>query len=256
MIVTFDQILVFVFVLSRLVGVFSLAPFFSNRQIFSLSKVALLIWMAGLLIFVLPLPVSMPQGSLSILIVLVMEFILGVAIGFTADLLISGIEFAGALMDTQAGLSVASLLDPSTGANAALFQLFLKWVSLLLFVMLDGHHMVLSAVTNSFQVLPIASPVNMSEGAWFLVSLGKDIFKVAVMLSAPILLVVFIVDFAFGMLNRVAEQINVFQLGFQLKPSVALIIFLAISPGMVNSIQGLIESVMENLVTLMGTMVG
>ena len=71
-------------------------------------------------------------------------------------------------------------------------------------------------------------------------------------LAAPIILVIFIVDFSFGILNKVAEQVNVFQLGFQVKPSVAIIIFLGISPNFGTILVDIIETVMDYLVTLLG----
>ncbi len=254
MVITLEQIIIFILILSRCTGMVIFAPVFSAKEINFVIRVALIIWVSGLLIFIVPLPSVIPTGSMMILVTLLIEFAIGAAIGFTADLLISGVEFAGGIMDTQAGLSVAAVLDPSSGINAAIFQQFLRKVVVLLFIILDGHHMVLSAIVNSFYLLPVASPVNMPEGALFLVSLGTDLFKLGVILSAPIILVIFIVDFSFGILNRVAEQINVFQLGFQIKPSIALIVFLAITPGLVSVISGLMESVMENLAHLMGAL--
>jgi flagellar biosynthetic protein FliR len=254
LIITFEQVIIFLLILSRFTGMMALAPFFSEKGLPVIIKVALLFWVSGLLIFIVPLPEVVPNELMLILIAVAMEFAVGAAIGFTADLLIAGVEFAGGLMDTQAGLSVAASLDPSSGINAAIFQKFLRRTVILLFLILDGHHMVLAVVVNSFHILPVAHPVNISKGALFLVSLGTDIFRAAVILSAPIILVIFVVDFSFGVLNRVAEQINVFQLGFQVKPLIGLIIFLAISPGLVSAIMGLIESVMENLVHLMGVL--
>ena len=63
---------------------------------------------------------------------------------------------------------------------------------------------------------------------------------------------IFIVDFSFGILNKVAEQVNVFQLGFQVKPTVAVIIFLGISPNFGSVLVEVIETVMDYLVNLLG----
>jgi flagellar biosynthetic protein FliR len=252
MVITFDQVIVFFLVFARFAGVFTFAPFLSDRRIMVSAKVALLFWLSGMFIFSVPLPDGLPSALDIVFLSIMAEFMIGVAIGFTADLLLTGIEFAGGLMDAQAGLSVATLLDPSSGINAALFQQFLKWVVVLLFIILNGHHMILSAVASSFKLLPIASPIAFTKGAWFLISLGKDIFEVAVILAAPIILVVFIIDFSFGILNRVAEQINVFQLGFQIKPIISLVIFLGITPSLMTVISDLIEVVLKNILILFG----
>ncbi|MFT5171161.1 MAG: flagellar biosynthetic protein FliR [Candidatus Marinamargulisbacteria bacterium] len=256
MIVTLDQISVFGLVVARVLGVIVLAPFFSNRQLISSGKMALVFWFSILIIFVIPLPGDAPNDSLSFILAIVAEVLIGALIGFTSDLLVTGIEFAGSLMDTQAGLSVASILDPSTGKNAALLELLLRYSAIMIFLLIDGHHLVLSAIQQSFNLLPVGSAIDLTRGSRYVIELGKDIFTIAVHLSAPILLIVFLIDFSFGMLNRVSEQINIFQLGFQVKPSLSLLIFLAITPGLVQSILSILEDVLDRLTMLLGHLQG
>lgn len=251
MIISLDQVAVYFLIMIRMVGIVVLAPFFSNKQIFGLGKMAFIMWAAMLFIFVVPIATHPPNTPMTFLFAMLNEFLIGALIGFTADILISGIEFAGALMDTQAGLSVASLLDPSTGRNASLFEQLLKWTTLMMFLNIDGHHMVIAAIQQSFELLPAGAPVNLSEGARFVLGFGKDIFMIGVSLASPIILVVFLVDFAFGMLNRVSEQINIFQLGFQIKPTVSLLIFFAITPGLLSSILTIMDGIMTNLVRIL-----
>lgn len=254
MIITIAHVTTFFLIAARLIGLIFWAPFFSDRQIFAMAKVALVFWTASLLIFVVPLPANLPDTNLAFLLALLMEYFIGMLLGFTSSIMVTAIEFAGSLMDTQAGLSVASMLDPSTGRNAALFERLLKNVAILIFIVIDGHHMILSVFQQSFQVLPVGAPIHITEPMRFLMSLGKEIFRIGVQLAAPIILVVFLVDFAFGLLNRVAEQINVFQLGFQIKPTVSLIIILAITPALVYSILNIMEGIMEQLLELISLM--
>ena len=252
--ITIPQVLVFFLIFARVIGVTMTSPFFSDKQLLMTSKVSLSIFLSGLLIFVVKLPLELPSGMFTVVLALLMEFMVGVMLGFVAQLMVTGVEFAGSLMDTQAGVSAASLLDPSSGRNAAVFERFLKAVAVLLFILVDGHHMVLSALNQSFYILPIGAPVNIQQGTHYIFSLGGMIYKSAVMIAAPIILVVFIVDFAFGILNRVAEQVNVFQLGFQIKPTVSVIIFMAIVPGMVQTITTLMKEVLDHLVSFMSVM--
>ena len=256
MIFTVDQILVFFLIMARLTGVVMTAPFFNNRQIFVLAKFAFIFWTSALLIFVVPLPVHSPTTGISMILAVVGELFIGVMLGFTADLVVVGLEFAGALIDTQAGLSVASLLDPSTGRNTALFEMFLRWVALMVFIQVDGHHVVLTAVHKSFTMVPVGSAYNLTMGSWAVLGFASDIFQAAVQISAPILLIVFLVDFAFGVLNRVAEQINVFQLGFQIKPTVSVIIFMIMVPGLLHLTLGMMSHMMENLIHVLVALQG
>jgi flagellar biosynthetic protein FliR len=177
-------------------------------------------------------------------------------VGLGLGLLIISVEFAGSLMDTQAGLSVAAILDPATGRSVPLFSQTLNWVALMIFLQLDGHHLLMTMLVKSFQLLPIGMSVNLSKAGLMIASLGTEIFKIGVIISAPILLVIFIVDFAFGLLNKIAEQINVFQLGFQVKPTVALIVFLALTPGLASTINHVMETLSEKTLTILVALQG
>ncbi|MGE4170355.1 MAG: flagellar biosynthetic protein FliR [Candidatus Margulisiibacteriota bacterium] len=245
MIITLDQVVCYFLIFARLLGMLMLAPVFNRKEIFALSKVAFLFWLSGLLIFVVPMAVHPPASPVAMVIAVVMEFMVGAMLGFITDMIVVGLEAAGTLMDTQAGLSVASILDPSSGRSITIISSLLKWVAIVVFLMLDGHHMLLSAVVQSFKLLPIGAPFNIPQAAWYVVGLGGDIFYIAVQLSAPIMLVVFLIDFVFGMLSRVAPQVNVFQLGFQIKPLISLLIFLAIVPGISGSVSSLLERVTD-----------
>ncbi len=250
MIISNSVITVFLLILTRMLGVFLTSPVFSRKEFFVLGKVALAFWSSALLIYVVPAPIHPPDTGLLFITAFICEFLVGVMIGFTTDLLIVGIEFAGSLMDTQAGLSVAAMLDPSSGRSLSLLSLMLKWTATMLFLVIDGHHLVLSALMESYRLLPIGSPINFSQGAFYLASMGTYIFYLGVQLSAPIMLVVFMIDFGFGMLNKVAEQVNVFQLGFQIKPSVSLLVFLATAPSLVGGIYKILETMSEHLLKL------
>ena len=252
MIITFYQLSVFFLIFSRFSGMILIAPFFTLKSIFSLGKVGLTFWISSLVMFVVPLPQELPNNMMSYMFAVLIELAVGLIIGFTANMIMTAIEFAGTLMDTQAGLSSASVLDPTSGKNAALLELFMKYISILLFLLMNGHHMVLSAVFESFSIIPIGKAVDFTRGAEFIVTMGKELFLIGLRIASPIILVIFIVDFSFGILNKVAEQINVFQLGFQVKPSVSIIVFLGVSPGIGLLIMRILEMVMEYMVRLLG----
>jgi len=80
------------------------------------------------------------------------------------------------------------------------------------------------------------------------ISLGSSLWLTAVKLAAPIILLIFLTDFAFGIVSRVAPQVNVFQLGFQLKPVVGLFGISLIAPFLIRYIAKLIEVIGEELI--------
>ncbi len=234
MIVSQEQIVTFFLIFVRIIAVLLLTPGFSGKQIFASGKIAFIFWLSLLLIFVVPLPIKLPGSPLLFFFAIIVEFLIGAMLGFITQLLIVGIEFGGSLMDTQAGLSVASLLDPSTGQTTSILSRLLREIAVLVFLIINGHHVVLGAMVQSFKAIPITSNFNIFEASKFITEVSVDLFIAGVQISAPILLVVFLIDFGFGLLSRVAPQVNVFQLGFQVKPIISIFVLLTILPGMVE----------------------
>ena len=144
-------------------------------------------------------------------------------------------------------VNVASLLDPSSGAQTTIIARLTSLIALLIFLIINGHHIILSILIQSFKAAPIAGSLSLNKALYHLFESSIEIFNIGLKISAPILLVVFMIDFGFGMLSRVAPQVNVFQLGFQIKPIISLLIFLTIVPGMLDLFYYIIEIVSDDL---------
>jgi flagellar biosynthesis protein FliR len=125
-------------------------------------------------------------------------------------------------------------------------------IALAIFVVANGHHLILSALNSSFTMLPIATPINLSSNMFIeqIMDLGKNLWLIAVQLSAPVVLLLFLTDFAFGIVSRVAPQVNVFMLGFQVKPSIGLVGILLTMPLFMRHIVNLTEKMGEEILKL------
>ena len=222
MLITAEQLITFSLIFSRMIAMILMAPGFSGKDIFSMGKVVFVFWLSALLIFYIPLPLQFPNTPLLIFFALIIEILIGTLLGFIAQLIVTGMEFAGSLMDTQAGLSVASMLDPSSGQTTTIISKVVRQLGLLVFLIINGHHVIFGTLIQSFSAVPIGSVFDLSRAAQSAIKSGVYIFEIAVQLAAPILLVVFLVDFGFGMLSRVAPQVNVFEMGFKIKPLVSI----------------------------------
>jgi flagellar biosynthetic protein FliR len=250
-VITIEQVSVFFMIFARLMGMMIMAPMFARKEVFAFVKVVLVFMTSGLIMFVIPLPAKAPETAIQFLLVMMVEIFMGMALGFLMEHIIIALEFAGSLMDTQAGLSVASILDPSSGHNITLLSLLLNWSAIILFIQVNGHHLILTALVDSFHIIPPGSEFHMEHGLEFLMHTGYEVFELGVKVAMPIILIVFMIDFAFGMLNKVAEQVNVFQLGFQVKPVVSILILLAFAPSLVENVVKIIELIAKNVLILL-----
>lgn len=242
------QIQVFMLILARVLGLMVEVPIFSDRTISKSFKMVFIFTFAFLIWFVAPFNGNLlPRDPLMFQIALVNEFIIGLVLATVVRIIFEGIEAAGDLMGAQMGLSVASMLDPATGAQTTVTAKIFRWTVIMLFFMIDGHHFILTALYRSFDILPMLNSWNIAAGGREIADLGINIFAIAIQLSAPILLVIFLLDFCFGLISRVAPQVNVFQLGFQMKPALGMSVFLLMIPLLLERVLWILNMMIEKL---------
>ncbi len=244
---------VFFLILFRIIGMMIRTPVLSSQHIPALGRMAISIWVAGLLWFVAP---SAPPSLTGVIFILALanEFIIGLLMGFVAEAIFLAVQMAGELMDLQMGLSIASTFDPIFGAQVSVIGRFASMFALVLFLVAGGHHMMLEAIHKSLTILPIGVPINLFSQnlVYFLAQTVQKLVLLSVQLAAPIMLLLFLTDFAFGIVSRVAPQVNVFMLSFQSKPSIGLIgIFFAL-PLLIRHTVQLVPQIANQLVALMG----
>ena len=180
------------------------------------TKVGLAIFISLVLAPVLPpLPTVEPASAAGILIG-VQQLLIGLAIGFTLRIALTGVEAAGQLIGLQMGLGFAVFFDPQTSAQTAVVGQFLGLFAILTFLSMHGHLMVINALARSFSTLPIsAEPVNPG-GLRLLADWGGEDFRTGLLISLPVVAALLIANIAVGILTRAAPQLNIFAVGFPL----------------------------------------
>ena len=245
------QLEIFLLIIARIAGIFVTAPIFSDNTISRTFKTALMFSIAFLLWFVIPFPEQkLPNDMFIFMVAVGQEFLIGYLLGSVTRIIFNGVEAAGDMMGAQMGLSVASMLDPSTGRQTVVTARLLRWVIVIIFLTVDGPHFILTALYKSYDALPLLQSWNFSGASNHIAGMVTDIFAIAVQLAAPILLVIFLLDFAFGLVSRVAPQVNVFQLGFQMKPALGMFVFMLMIPLLMERVVWIISLMVERLTAI------
>lgn len=206
------------------------APVFNSKSISSRIKIGIIFWLSISMMFVIPIPRVVPEFSLQFLLLLISDVLIGVLIGLIANIVFAGASFAGSLMDMQMGMSVAQTFDPMVGAQVTIMERIMQFYTLLLFISLKGHHLLLGSVYESFKMFPIARTINFTYAYLPVLDVAKQLFYMGMQVASPIVLVIFLLDFCLGVVSRVAPQLNVFQLGFQFKPTMGAYVFVLLLP--------------------------
>lgn len=214
----------FLLALTRVSGMVFLAPVFGNPVLPAKVKTLLSLLLAMIFFPMLRGPVpSWDLGGL--LLAAGGELAVGMAIGFAASLLFAGVHLAGQIVDQELGLQGANLLDPLTSETVTIAGQFKMILATLVFLLINGHHFLLSAVGDSFRAVP---PLAFSPSAGAALALSDGLvgvlFRMAVQIAAPTLVTVFLVTVAIAFMARAVPEMNVFVLGFALRLTAGMIV--------------------------------
>uniref|UniRef100_UPI003F86D558 flagellar biosynthetic protein FliR n=1 Tax=Enterococcus innesii TaxID=2839759 RepID=UPI003F86D558 len=146
-----------VLIFCRILAFVVLCPIFSQQNFPSLAKIVI-----GMSLTVLCLPTApaIPELSLFMLTVFVIkEVLFGMAMGYLSQLVFTGVEIAGQLIDFQVGFSMAQAYDPTLQIASSQYGKTYYWLTIAVFFGLDLHHRLITALLLSFRIVPLGSVV-------------------------------------------------------------------------------------------------
>lgn len=208
---------------ARVLALFTVMPVFSNRAVPRRVRIALAFFIALAAQAALPPAPVIALDSAAALLVLLQQLFIGLAIGFAVRIVFAAFEFAGELVGLQMGLNFASFFDPTTGGQATAMARFFGTMATLLFLVLDGHLVVIAALAQSFHAFPVSpEPLallrELQPQRW-----GAEIFRSGLWIALPMVAMLVFVNLVLGVVARVAQQMNIFAIGFPLTLTVGLL---------------------------------
>lgn len=220
----FNLFLIFV----QILAVFMSTPIFNSRSIPTLAKIGL----AGLLsIIFLPLLeipsgaglTVLPTNTLSLVLMIAQEVLVGVLIGFVTGLVFTTVSIAASMMSLQVGFRSANLFDPFINTPTSALEQFYTLLAIALFLNINGHHWFIQALARTFQVLPLGSFVLDQITIERLVMFTGEIFISATRIALPVMGTLLLTDLGLGLIARAVPQIQVFFLGLPVKIGLGLV---------------------------------
>lgn len=224
-------ILTVALLISRIIPVVVLSPFLGGEVVPTEIKIGIGVTLAAVLFPAVSARIGeIPVHAIPYIALLLKEIFVGVAISFVVSMIFEAAQIAGTLVDTFAGTNMAQVMVPQLQQQVSLFASLKLQIAVVLFLTLNGHHMVIEALADSLLILPLDKYPAFSQGSWpffeFVIRVFADLLKIGLALAAPAFLATFITDLALGMVNRVAPQIQVFFISMSIKPMVAVLIVL------------------------------
>ncbi|MBL8397759.1 MAG: flagellar biosynthetic protein FliR [Candidatus Accumulibacter sp.] len=240
-------IVAFFFPLARILATLAIAPPYNNPAL--PKRILLIFGLAITMVIVpaLPATVAIDPASGAGLLILIQQVLIGIGMGFSMRLVFTAVDMAGNLISMQMGLGFATAYDPTSAGQTGVISELLGLLTLLLFMSINGHLMIIATLVQSFTVLPLADPRLAAANWWNLANTGAQIFSSGLLLSLPIVVALLISNLAMAVLSRAAPQLNLMAIGFPLTITLG---FAALAIGMAH-LSGPLQQLFDQGLTAM-----
>lgn len=226
----------------RIIAFIATEPVLGNRAVPLQVKIGLALLVTVVIAPVLPAPPDVAPASAAGLLVLAQQVLIGAAMGFASRIVIAAAEMAGQLAGLQMGLGYALFFDPESSGQAPLVAEFYGLIAILTLLATNGHYLILTALVESFRVLPPALEPISARGFLTLVTWGGQIFEIGLMMSLPVIGALLVANIGIGILVRAAPQLNIFAIGFPITLGVGFLMLYLSLPLLVPMVDALAHS--------------
>jgi flagellar biosynthesis protein FliR len=206
----------------RVLALFGALPLFAQRGVPMRVRVALAFLIAFCAQATLPPMPVVALDSADGFLTIAQQLVIGISLGFAVRIVFSAVELAGELIGLQMGLNFAGFFNPMTGGEATATSRFFGVSVSWLFIVINGHLLLIAAVVQSFHAFPVGPEPfaflrAVQPQVW-----GAEVFRLGLWIALPLVGMLLFVNLVLGIISRVAQQMNVFAIGFPITVAVGL----------------------------------
>lgn len=242
----------FLWPLFRIAAFFMFMPIISSQLVPTRVRMGLAVLVT---LAVAPLLPEMPvvDGlSFEAYLLVGQQLLIGFSMAFIFQMFFQIFVLVGQMIAMQMGLGFASMVDPVNGVSVAVLSQFYLMLVMLMFVCMNGHLVVIEVFIESFKIMPVGTEIFEVGIFMQLVKWASWMFASALVLALPAVCALLVVNFAFGIMNRAAPQLNVFALGFPISMLTGLMIVFVTLTRFVPQFDKLAEQSLMMMRSLLG----
>lgn len=210
--------------LCRVTGMFLVMAGIGVRNVPVRIKMGLVVMITLIIMPTLPPVTNSNLMSGQMILEVLLQLMIGFALGFISLLFITTFVVAGQLLATQTGLGFASMVDPASGVSVPAIGQFYLILATLLFWLFDGHLIMIQMLVFSFETLPINGQWWDVSSYWVVIEFGGWMFATALAIALAPIISMLTVNLSFGIMTRAAPQLNIFSIGFPITMLSGLVI--------------------------------
>lgn len=227
---TIENLEFFLMILVRISGFMFAAPIFGQKGVPARVKVGLSFFLAVIVTGLVPYEPLAYEGTLGFAVLAVQETLIGLILGYVANICTMILEFSGRIVDTEIGFSMVTALNPTSNIQTTITGNMYTYMVLLVLLITDMYYYIVKAVIDCFQVIPPGQGVIDKSLYSVMKIFMSDYFVIGFRIIVPVFACMLVVNVVLGVLAKVAPQMNMFVIGVQLKVVVGIcILFFTIS---------------------------
>lgn len=215
----------FLLILVRVSCFVFIAPFFSIDGAPNHVKIGLSVFIS-LLIYEIVTPAEFPVTYNTVTgyaVIVLKEAVVGLLLGFGANLCTMIVNFAGSVIDMETGLSMATIFDPTTMQSTSITGAFYQYIIMLMLIVTGMYRYLLGALADSFILIPVNEAVFRTDALLTsMIEFIADYIVIGFRICLPVFCVMMLLNAILGILAKVSPQMNMFAVGIQLKIVVGL----------------------------------
>lgn len=238
----------FLAILVRVMGAMAFAPIFGNIAVTRRVRIMLGIAVSFLMFTTNPYEQLPYTTFMEYTVLLLKELVVGLSLGFVANITLTIINMAGQFIDRELGFSMVSNFDQNFNTDTTITAEFYSMLVMIIMLCSNMHYYILSALSDSFTLIPIGN-IKLDSGSMYdmMVQYMLDYFVIALRISLPVMIAIMLLNVVLGVLAKTAPQMNMFVIGIQLKIFVGFSVLLLTIP-FITSITEYINEQMQKIV--------
>ncbi len=242
------QFIAFILLLFRLSAFFVVWPVFFVTAIPYQVKVLLSVTVAMILFPLVDLSGYEVSLSNTLLIwYVIKEIFIGLVMGYLARFFFYIFNIAGDIISTSMGLSGVQLLNPNFGGRSSAIEQFLMIIATLFFISINGHHLLIMGIADSFRLAPIFNESVSLSGFEDSIYLLKQITEMGVKICAPAMVSIFFMNMALAIVGKAVPQFNVLITSLPVNILLGFVVLLVCMPVLLWQMDNFLEITIGNV---------
>ena len=240
----------------RISSLIMTAPYFNSAAFPRRVKLFMALILSFILSFVIPEESVM--GPLTptlpfMVSAIVLELLVGFALGLVGQLIFAGIEMAGQLISLKITLSFAQIVNTVTQQKTDVIGNIFSMLAILIFLSMEGDKIFINGLVKSFEVIPL-NQAELKQAGPFMLEVANYLFVIAVQIAAPFLVVLFILDLSLAIFARIMPQANILFIAIPIKLLLGFTLLSWLLPYMPDAFRKMFDRLFQYLVNLLATM--